>query len=319
VSRPRRWRKAVVRNLEGYLFASPWILGFLVLTAGSMLFSFSLSFAEWDAQTPLREIDWVGLRNYKEMVKEDELFYKSLYNTAYYTFFSVPLRVTLALFLALLLNQKVKGIAFFRTVFYLPSVVVGAATAVVWSWIFNPSYGLLNGLLHKMNLALAWMRLGALRLPEPEWLLSETWSKPALILMSLWGLGGSMLIYLAGLQGVPSHLYEAAELDGASPFRKFWHVTVPMISPTIFFNVIMSIIGSFQVFTQVYIMSGGHAGGPNNSTLVYVLYLYRKAFVELEMGYACALAWFLFLVILVLSLIIIRSSALWVYYEGERR
>jgi len=318
--RSRRARRAAFRrNVEGYLFASPWIVGFLVLTLGAMLFSLFLSFTKWDAHTPLDEITLVGTANYKEMFLEDELFYKALYNTAYYSFFSVPLRVTVALLLAVLLNQKVRGIAFFRTIFYLPSIVVGAATAVVWSWVFNPSYGVLNLALHEVNVLLDTIHLGFINLPEPAWLESELWSKPALIIMSVWGLGSSMLIYLAGLQSVPGHLYEVADLDGASPVRKFWNITVPMITPTIFFNLVISVIGAFQVFTQVYVITPNHMGGPNNSTLVYVLYLYRKAFDELRMGYACALAWVLFAVILVFTLLIIRSSALWVYYEGERR
>ncbi len=307
------------RNLEGYLFASPWIVGFLVFTLGAMLFSLFLSFGRWDAQTPLDQIQLVGLRNYKEIFTEDEFFYKALYNTAYYSFFSVPLRVVVALMLAVLLNQKVRGIALFRTAFYLPSVVIGAATAVVWSWIFNPSYGPLNSGLHAVNVFLDHIHLGFINLPEPGWLESELWSKPALILMSVWGVGSSMLIYLAGLQGVPGHLYEVAELDGASSVRKFWNITVPMITPTIYFNLVISVIGAFQVFTQVYVITPDHAGGPNNSTLVYVLHLYRKAFDELRMGYACALAWVLLVIILFFTLLIWRSSALWVYYEGERR
>jgi multiple sugar transport system permease protein len=313
-----RTRRAAKRNVEGYLFASPWIVGFLVFTLGAMLFSLFLSFARWDAQTPPDEIQLVGLRNYEEMFTEDEFFYKALYNTAYYSFFSVPLRVVVALLLAVLLNQKVRGIALFRTAFYLPSVVIGAATAVVWSWIFNPSYGPLNSALHQVNVFLEHVQLGFINLPEPGWLESELWSKPALIVMSVWGVGGSMLIYLAGLQGVPGHLYEVADLDGASAVRKFWSITVPMITPTIFFNLIISVIGAFQVFTQVYVITPDHAGGPNNSTLVYVLHLYRKAFDELRMGYACALAWVLFAIILLFTLLIFRSSALWVYYEGER-
>ena len=311
----RRW---LARNLEGILFASPWLIGFSVLTLGSMGFSFALSFAEWDAQTSLSQIRWVGFKNFATAFHGDPLFYKALYNTAYYAFFSVPLRMAIALSLALLLNQKVKGLSVFRTLFYLPSVVTGAATAVVWAWIFNPSYGLLNAGLHGINVLLPHLGMGFLQLPEPAWLESEIWSKPALILMSLWGLGSSMLIYLAGLQGVPTQLYEAADLDGAGRFSKFLRITVPMISPTIFFNLILSIIGSFQVFTQVFVMTANHSGGPNNSTLVYVLYLYRKAFDELQMGYACAMAWILFAIVLGLSLLAIRSSALWVYYEGER-
>jgi multiple sugar transport system permease protein len=292
--------------LDGYLFASPWILGFLIFTLGPVVFSFFLSLTKWDAQTPLSEIDFVGFVNYKVIFKNDPLFWKSLGNTAYFVFLAVPLSVTIALLLAVLLNQRVKGVTFFRTVFYLPSVVSGVATAVLWIWIFNPTFGVLNTLL------------GWLGIQGPNWLLSEAWSKPALIIMQLWALGGAMLVYLAGLQGIPIQLYEAADLDGASTTQKFWHVTIPVLTPTIFFNLVMSIIGSFQVFTSAYVVSDG-MGSPNNSTLMYVLYLFRKAFIEFRMGYASALAWILFVIILIFTLMVFKSSAAWVYYEAERK
>jgi len=246
----------------------------------------------------------------------------SLYNTFYYVLCLVPLSLMLSLTLAVLLNQKVRGIRVFRTIFYLPSVVGGVATAVLWFYIFNPFQGPLNAVIRFLNQMLDTTFLAAIELPEPMWLQDPAWAKPAVIIMGLWGAGGAgMLIFLAGLQGVPRHLYEVAELDGAGRWRTFWNVTLPMISPTIYFNFIMGIIGSFQVFMQAYIMGGDMPparGGIDNSLLFYVLYLYRKAFVEFEMGYASALAWILFAVILGFTLLVMRSSTAWVYYEGER-
>lgn len=204
--------------------------------------------------------------------------------------------------LALLLNVKIRGVALYRTIFYLPSIVPVVASSVVWLWIFNPSHGILNNLFRLF------------RLPHISWLASPTWSKPALILMGLWGVGGAIIIYLAGLQGIPQQLYEAADIDGAQWWHKIIFITIPMLSPVILFNVIMGLIGSFQYFTQAYIMTGG---GPINSTLFYSLYLYRNAFQYFRMGYACALAWLLFFLILSCTLLILRSSARWVYYGGK--
>jgi len=216
----------------------------------------------------------------------------------------VPLGMILALLIAMLMNQKVRGIYLFRTIFYLPSVISGVAVAILWAWLFHPQFGLIN------------FFLGLFGIQGPEWLFSLTWSMPAMIIMSLWSIGGSMLIYLAGLQSVPGHLYEAAAIDGAGVFTKFRHVTIPLISPVIFFNLVLSIIGSFQVFTNIYVMT---QGGPANSTLVYVIYLYQKAFQDFNMGYASALAWILFLVIMFFTAIQFIFAPRWVYYEGEQR
>lgn len=295
-------------TLTGYLFITPWLLGLLLFTAGPMLASFYMSFTSWTMLSPPK---WVGLENYTTLVTSDPLFYTSIYNTVYYVIFSVPLGMVVSLFLALLLNQKVKGVSILRTVFYLPSVTNLVAISVLWVWIFNPEFGLLNSVLRTISIE------------GPYWLQSETWSKPSLILMSLWSVGGGMIIYLAALQGIPQQLYEAAELDGANIWHKLKSITIPMLTPAIFFNLIMSIIGSFQVFTQAYVMTQGKSpgteGGPANSTLFYVLYLYKKAFQQFKMGYASAMAWVLFLVILVLTLIQFKLSKRWVYYEMETR
>jgi len=202
------------------------------------------------------------------------------------------------------MNQKVRGILWFRTLYYLPSVISGVAVSLLWVWIFNPQFGVLNYLLGKVGIT------------GPEWLYSEFWVLPAFVIMSLWTIGGGMIIFLAGLQGIPIELYEAAELDGANQIQKFFRITIPMISPIIFFNLVMGIIGSFQVFTQAYIMT---SGGPHYASLFYVLYLYQQAFQYFRMGYASALAWILFLVILFFTLLVFKSSPLWVYYEGTLR
>jgi multiple sugar transport system permease protein len=289
--------------LEGVLFASPWLLGFFLFTAGPMVASFLLSFTQWNGITPVSALRWVGWENYTQLVREDASFAKALQNTAFYALFSVPLGMVTALSLAVLLNQRVRGLAFFRTVFYLPSVVSGVATAMLWLWLFNPSFGGVNWVLRRLHL------------PEPGWLTNESTAIWVFILMSVWGVGNAMLIYLAGLQGVPEHLHEAAALDGASPAVCFFQVTLPILSPTLFFNLVMAIIGSFQIFTSSYVMTGG---GPNEATLFYVLYLYQKAFEQFQMGYASAMAWILFAIVLALTLLVLRSSKLWVYYEGER-
>jgi multiple sugar transport system permease protein len=288
---------------EGVLFAAPWLVGFLLLTAGPMVASFLLSFTRWNGIAPVQELRWIGGENYSRLLRHDASFAHALRNTAFYALVAVPLGMGTALSLAMLLNQRVRGMAVFRTIFYLPSVVSGVATSMLWLWLFNPSFGGVNWVLHQ------------LRLPEPGWLTDEKTAIWVFILMSVWGVGNTMLINLAGLQEVPEHLYEAASLDGAGSMMRFRHVTLPMLSPTLFFNLVMGIIGSFQVFTSAYVMTGG---GPNESTLFYVLYLYQKAFEQFQMGYASAMAWILFAIVLALTLLVIRSSRMWVYYEGER-
>lgn len=295
---PFRGSLARREELAFYLFASPWLVGFVIWTVGPMIASFGLSFAHYDVITPPI---FVGLQNYVQMLTGDDLVWRSLQVTLYYAVGAVPTGLIAALILALLMNQKVHGIAVFRTIYYMPAVIAGVPVALLWMWIFNPDFGVLNNFLAMIGIQ------------GPKWLFSETWVIPSFILMSLWTIGAPMIIYLAGLQGIPQHLYEAAEIDGAGPWAKFTHVTIPMISPIIFFNAVMGVIGSFQIFTPAYVMTNG---GPDNASLFIGLYLYNNAFKYFQMGYASALAWLVFLIILALSLVVIRSSPLWVYYEG---
>jgi multiple sugar transport system permease protein len=281
-----------------YLCISPWIIGFILFGAGPIIASAVISFTDWSL---LSDPKWIGIANYRTMI-EDPLFAITLKNTLYYAFASVTLGVCVSFLLALLLNQKVWGITFFRTVFYLPSVVAGIAVALLFVNIFNPDFGLLN-------YALSWIGIQG-----PGWLVSPQWAMPALILMSLWGAGGGMVIYLAGLQSIPEHLYEAAALDGAGPFRKFWNITVPMMSPVIFFNLIVGFITSLQAFVLIFVMTNG---GPANATLVYGLYLYRNAFEFFNMGYASAMAWVLFVVIIIITAVQFKLAQRWVYYEAS--
>jgi multiple sugar transport system permease protein len=293
----RRMSQRMRDNIAGFLFISPWLLHFFVLIAFAMGYSLWISLNETDLFT----WKFIGLANFTR-IWEDDLFWKSLRVTAYYTFTLVPLGIVIALSIALLMNQQVPFQGVWRTLYYLPSVVQGVAVAILWGYVLNPRFGLLN-------LALA--RLG---IEGPRWLFSETWAVPGFILMGLWGAGGAMLLYLAGLQGIPTALYEAAQIDGANSWHRFWYVTIPMLTPTIYFNLLINIIGSFQVFTQAYVLT---QGGPNNATLTQVLYLYRKGFQDFQFGYASALAWVLFLIIMVFTILVVRSSDSWVHYEGE--
>ena len=304
------------RGWVGYLFASPWLVGFFTLTLVPIVASLLLSLLKWNGMT-LGTWEWVGLDNYARAIQHDKFVGKALWNTFYYSFLAVPLGLTVSLGLAVLLNQKIRGINFFRTIFYMPHVIGGVATIMMWIWVFNPDFGLLNSMLRAGASVLQAVGLVSETWQPPTWLNDPQWAKPSLIIMSVWGAGGAMLIFLAALQNVPQQLYEAAEIDGAGRWRKFRHITVPQISPAIFFNLVMGIIGSFQVFNQAYIISRG-TGEPRGSLLFYVLYLYLKGFHDFEMGYASALAWILFVIILALTLIVLRSSAMWVYYEGER-
>jgi multiple sugar transport system permease protein len=249
----------------------------------------------------LQAFDWT-------LIPNDPRFWSAFYNTAYYTLFSVPIGMVLSILVALLMNQKIKGIEVFRAVYYLPSVLgTGVAMAVLWKWIFNADSGLLNYCLSAVS---------GIPIAEcPKWLASEVWSKPALIIMGFWNVGGGMIIYLAGLQGIPQTHYEAAEIDGANRWQQFLNVTLPGLSPVIFFNLIISLVFSFQIFNQVYVITDG-LGGPADSTLVLVLYIYQKAFKYYQYGYASALSCFLFLVIMAATWIQFRYSK-WVYYEGE--
>lgn len=286
-------------SIAGYLFIAPAVVGFIVFLAGPFLASLLISFTDYKL---LVAPQWVGLDNYRALMV-DPLFWQSLKVTFQYAIIALPLGLVLSLGLAVLLNQKVRGISFWRTIYYLPAVVSGVAVAVLWSWILNPEFGLLNLLLRYFGIR------------GPHWLSDTRTALPALIVISLWGVGGSMVIYLAGLQGIPTELYEAAELDGAGAWRRFISVTLPMLSPVIFFNLVLGVIGSFQFFTEPFIMT---RGGPENSTLTYMLYLYRNAFNYFKMGYASALAWVFFALVLVLTLAVFRSSPMWVHYESER-
>jgi len=291
------------RNLLlGLAFISPWLVGFLVFTLYPILASLYFSFCEYRVLSPPR---WVGVRNYVELFTDTDYFLPSLVNTAF-MFLELPIALALSVGIALLLSQKLRGMAFFRTLYYLPSVMPVVATSVLWLWLLNPQYGLVNA------------TLAALHLPTTEWLQSPVWSKPAFIVLDLWMVGGGIVIYLAAIAGVPPHLYEAAEIDGASAWRKTWHITLPAISPVIFFNLVLGIIGTFQYFTQAFVMTGG-TGGPANSTLFYALYLFQNAFAYFRMGYASAMAWVLFLLTLLATLVVFKTSARWVYYEGEQR
>ena len=288
-------------NLTGWLWASPWILGFLIFTLGPMVASVYYSLTEYPI---LSAPKWIGFENYRMMFTADEFFFQSLKVTLVYAVVSVPLYMVLGFFVAILLNQDIRGVAGWRTIFYLPSVVSGVAVALLWQWIFNADFGLVNYFL------------GLLGIKGPSWLLDPQWALPSLIVMSLWGVGGGMVIYLAGLQGVPTALYEAAEIDGAGALRRFAHITLPMVSPVIFFNLVMGLIGALQTFTQAFIMTGG---GPRRATYFYMLHLYNNAFQWLKMGYASALAWVLFFIILGLTSLVLRSSSAWVFYQGEAK
>jgi len=289
----------------GFIF--PWIFGFLVFTAGPMVYSLGLSFFDWDL---VSAPTFVGFGNYVTAA-QDPYVGKALQVTLLFAVVSVPLQVVLSLAVAMLMNVKVKGINIFRTIWYLPSLVTGVAQVALFLWVFNPKYGLVNGVL------------GFFGIDGPSWFRDPNWALPAVILMSLWTVGGNMVIYLAGLQDVPAELHEAAQLDGAGQFRRFWNVTLPQLSPVIFFNVVTGLIGALQTFTQGYIIqaalqTGSGTGSSGTALLFFVLYLYQNAFNYFHMGYASALAWILFVMIMLLTLLVFRGSSFWVYYESAR-
>ena len=299
---PRRRGSGLMRReaIGFYLFASPWLIGLILLEIGPIIVSAVLSFTDYPVIVAPK---WVGLANYEHMFFDDDLTWQALKVTTLYCLGAIPLGVIIAFPLALLLNLRIRGVAAFRTIYYLPSVISGVPVALLFIWILNPDFGVVNNALRTIGVH-----------DPPQWLFSEEWVIPAFILLGLWGVGGAMIIYLAGLQGIPSHLYEAAEIDGAGGLAKFWHVTIPMVSPVILFNVIISVIAAFQIFTPAFVMT---QGGPANASLFLALYIYYNAFRWFKMGYASALAWLLFVIILAFTLVIIRSSAAWVYYEGK--
>jgi multiple sugar transport system permease protein len=294
--------------LTGLLFISPWLVGFTALMLYPMVASFYYSLCDYSVlQSPV----FIGAENYREMLG-DEVFRVSLWNTVLFAFFSIGLGLLVSLSLAVMLNMRVPGMAFHRTIVFIPSLVPVVALSVLWMWILNGDTGLLNKLIEGALNGVLGLVGSKTTISGPNWLGSETWAMPALILMTLWGVGHPVVIYLAGLQDVPESLYEAAEIDGANALQRLWHITLPMLSPVIYFNVVMGIIGTFQVFAAPYIMTGG---GPGRATLFYALALYNYAFGDLQMGYASAMAWVLFLVILGLTLLATRISRRWVQYE----
>lgn len=282
---------------SGWFFISPWLLGFLLFTLMPFVASFYLSFCRYDI---LSAPEWIGLDNYIELFTADPLFWKSLYNTFFYALFAIPLGIVAGVIMAMLLNLEIRGVSVYRTLFFIPSIVPLVASSILWIWLFNPQIGLINAML------------GWVGITGPTWLSSTAWSKPALILMSVWAVGGSMVIYLAGLKNIPVELYEASVIDGAGIWHRTRHITLPLLTPVIFFNLMMGMIGAFQYFTQAYIMT---MGGPEDSTLFYGLYLFQRSWAYLDMGYASAMAWILFVIILVFSLLVFKSHKKWVHYD----
>nr|WP_081913619.1 sugar ABC transporter permease [Glycomyces sp. NRRL B-16210] len=298
--RHRMSRRGKKEAFYFWLFISPWLIGFVGFLLGPMIASVYISLTEWDSFTPP---EWVGLANYRKALTQDPVFWKALGNTFYYALISVPLGLVIGVWLANLLNKRVRGRKLFRTFIYLPTLVPLVATAMVFKMVLAPS-GPLNDLL------------GWFGIDGPAWLLDATWVKPALIVLSAWGAGAATVLLLSAMNGIPKELYEAAEIDGASAWRQFWSVTFPQITPVIFFNLIMGLIGSFQIFSQVYILT---SGGPDNASQMMVPLLFREAFSFYHFGYASAIAWLLFVVIMVFTLIAFRTARKWVFYETEVR
>jgi ABC-type sugar transport system permease subunit len=293
--RPRRirWREHAV----GYAFLAPWLIGFFAFVAGPMAASALLAFTDYNVILPPR---WVGLTNF-QVLAQDQRFYLSLYNTAYYTFLGVPAQLAVALVLALLLNTRVRFADAFRSAYYVPTVAPVVASIYLWVWMFNYDYGLINAGIRLVGLA------------PVQWLWDPQVTKISIIIFSLTRVGTQMIIFLAGLQGVPDELYESAAIDGANGWHRFRSITVPMISPLVFLNLVLGIISSFQVFTVAYIAT---KGGPVDSTLFYVLYLYHHGFQNFKMGFASAMAWVLFAIIVLFTIVQFRISRYWVYYES---
>jgi multiple sugar transport system permease protein len=295
---PRLHKLARREAIIFYLCIAPWVLGFLIFIVYPMFRSLYLSMTRYQiGGVPL----WTGVANFERMLSDDN-FWISLRVTSLYVLGSVPGSTIIAIAVAMLLAQNVRFVNTWRTIYFLPSIVSAVAVAVLWSYVFNPQYGLINTLL------------GYFGIRGPGWITSEDWALISLIMMSWWTVGGQVIIYLAGIKGIPKELYEVAQIDGAGPITRFRRVTIPMLSPTIFFNLVLGFIGAFQVFDGPLVLT---EGGPNRATLTYMLNLYKQAFEFGSLGYASALAWVLFVIIMVLTVLIIRSSSVWVYYEAE--
>jgi len=291
-------RREFKRVLAGLGFISPWLIGVLAFQVYPFFASFYYSLR---STTLLSPGTFIGLDNYRELAR-DPLFWTSLKNTFYYTSASIVVGTVAAISLAMLLNMRVRGLTLYRVIFYMPSIVPLAAVSVIWIWILHPTYGVANYIL------------GSLGLPTPGWFSDPRWAMPGLIIVSLWGLGNAMIIYLAGLQGIPGELYEAAQLDGATAWQRTWNITLPLLSPVILFNVIIGLIGGFQYFVEPFVIT---QGGPADATLTYGLYLYNNAFLFFKMGYAAAMAWILFVIIMIITMILLRTASKWVFYQGQ--
>jgi multiple sugar transport system permease protein len=292
------------RALEGYLFTLPWIIGIFAFFLYPMGYAVYISFTDWRV---IGMSPWVGLGNYKRLFLNDPLFVHSLKLTTVYTVISVPLQLFVGFMMAYLLNQKIAGLGVFRTIYYMPSVLSGPAIATVWGWLFNTEFGPVNHILRALGLTDAGI----------PWLTSREWILDFYIIMGLWTVGNTVVLYLAGLQGIPTEFYEAADVDGANRFQKLAYVTLPQMSPVIFFTLLTTIVNSFQVFTVAYVVSKG-TGAPANGSLFYYLYLYRVGFGSGYLGYAAALAWVLFIILMVISALLFRASGALVYYEARR-
>lgn len=288
--------KFIRKNATGFMFISPWLVGFLVLKLGPFLSSVYLSFNSYDVISPPH---WVGLANYQTLASDDPMFWPSLWVTVRYALCAVPLGIVVGVGLALLLSAEVKGQSIFRTVLYMPSIMPAVASSVVFMWLLNPENGLVNGLLQTVGIR------------GPAWLQDSTWAPWSLVLMSIWGVGNSMVIYLAGIKDIPTYLYEAAVIDGANGLQRLKSITLPMLTPVIFFNLVMGVIYSFQFFTEAFVMT---RGGPEGSTTTYALYLFERAWQFMDMGYACAMAWVVFVIVMVVTGFLFKTQSRWVHF-----
>ncbi len=292
---PRARREAI----EGYVSISPWLIGFVVFTVGPLLASVYYSFTQW---TITRPPEWIGAENYVRMFTRDPLFWQALKVTVLYVMLSLPLKLVAGLGLSLLLNMKLHGMNVYRTVFYIPAVISGVAISLMWMWLLQPDTGVINTLLSMVGIQ------------GPGWFWDPNWALPSVALMGIWSVGGSAIIYLAGLQNIPPHLYEAGMLDGANSWKRFWRITLPLLTPTIFFLLVIELIDAFKIFTQAFVIT---KGGPLKATYFYLYYFYEEAFQNFNMGYASALAIVLLVVIMAATLLVNYTSKRWVFYESE--